>query len=350
MSGELVDGYVVVKDQKEGSQLYNKGNYGYPRSRGGLDLDPIEALYLVECGRLDVTSDGTSMKFDELFNYSSSAFEDFDIKYMVYRDLRSRGFIVKMESDMFDMSVFPRGMQMSNSRPIYMVRAASERTAFDMGSFSDEVRKTEEKGKTLLYAVADEEGDIVYYKMMGHDPVGSVPPADSAICVTGHLVRDRVFIFDSEDSKAVRESGFYGKVVSNVLQLSLIEACFLMKRKQLEVILSTTGKRMSLSEMKTYGKDTQDEFLLRLKAYTDARERGLVVKTGLKYGTHFRAYVGSPDECHARYLMHAVSASNKTLWPEISRAVRLSGGVKKEFLFCRVGKKTEYIEFKWFRP
>ena len=87
-----------------------------------------------------------------------------------------------------------------------------------------------------------------------------------------------------------------------------------------------------------------------MKAYSDARSRGLVVKTGFKYGTHFRAYEGSPDDCHARYLMHAVDVSNRTMWPEISRAVRLSGGVKKEFLFSRVGDDVEYLEFRWFRP
>jgi tRNA-intron endonuclease len=38
------------------------------------------------------------------------------------------------------------------------------------------------------------------------------------------------------------------------------------------------------------------------------------------------------------------------MWPEISRTVRLSGGVKKEILFCRTGEHMEYLDFKWFRP
>ncbi len=350
MSGELIDDMVVIKDQKEGSQLYNRGNYGYPRSRGGLDLDLIEAAYLVESKRLDVYYDDEKLEFEELFNYSSSALEDFDIKYMVYRDLRSRGFIVKVETGTFDMSVFPRGMQLSNSRPIYMVRAVSERTAFDIGSYSDEVCETERKDKTLLYGVADEEGDIVYYKMMHHDPKGKIHVNKHPQKVTGRLIRDRVFIFDPQDSLVIRDSGFYGKTIDNILQLSLIESCYLMNLKELDVISSFTEKKMTLTELKKFGRETQDEFDLRLKAFTDARSRGMVVKTGFKYGTHFRAYEGSPDDCHARYLIHAVDASNKTLWPEISRAVRLSGGVKKEFLFCRVGKETEYLEFKWFRP
>jgi tRNA-intron endonuclease len=38
------------------------------------------------------------------------------------------------------------------------------------------------------------------------------------------------------------------------------------------------------------------------------------------------------------------------MWPEISRAVRLAHGVKKEILFCRVKDDIEYLEFKRFRP
>ncbi len=350
MSGELSGDSVIVKSQKEGSQLYNRGNFGYPMSGGGLELDLMEALYLLESKRLDVVSEDSQMTFEELFDHASSEMENFDIIYLVYRDIRSRGFIVKAETGTFDLSVFPRGMTMSNSRPVYMVRAVSERTAFDIATYTEQVSETEDRGKELLYGVVDEEGDVTYYRMSRRDPKGEVPPGDKVERTQGHLIRDRVFVFDPADSQILRESGYYGKMIENVLQLSLIEACYLVKRKELSVYSSQTGKKLSLTALKEFGRSTQDEFDLRLRAYSDARSRGLVVKTGFKYGTHFRAYEGSPDDTHARYLIHAVDAANKTMWPEISRAVRLSGGVKKEFLFCRIGESVEYLEFKWFRP
>lgn len=117
MPGELRDDAVIISDQKEGCQIYNKGNYGYPMSGGGLELDLIEATFLLESGRLKVASDGTEVTFPQLFDYSSGMYDEFDIKYMVYRDIRQRGFVVKMETGSFDMSVFPRGKTMSNSRP-----------------------------------------------------------------------------------------------------------------------------------------------------------------------------------------------------------------------------------------
>ena len=51
-----------------------------------------------------------------------------------------------------------------------------------------------------------------------------------------------------------------------------------------------------------------------------------------------------------QFLVHAVPASTTAVWPEISRIVRLSGGVRKEILFCRVGEDNEYLSFKWFKP
>lgn len=349
MPGELKGDSVIVSDQREGSQLYSKGNYGYPLSGGGLELDLTEAVYLAESNRLLVESEGRRVEFDELFAQASRQNEGFDVKYLVYRDMRSRGFVVKTETGGFDLSVFPRGKTMSNSRPEYMVRAVSERTVLDISDFSAEISHTEIRGRELLYGVADEEGDVTYYKMSMRDPKGSVPACRSGKIVEGVLISDRVFVFDPEDYGSLKEAGFFGKDIGGALQLSLIESCYLSEKGILNV-LGNDGKTVGHGDLKRFGAEAQSDFDLRMSAYYDLRSRGLVVKTGFKYGTHFRVYEGSPDDCHARYLVHAVPASDTAMWPEISRTVRLSGGVKKDILFCRISGGIEYLEFKWFRP
>lgn len=350
MSGELVDDMVIVREQKEGSQLYNKGNYGYPRSGGGVDLDLIEATHLVETRRLQVTLDGEPMSFEAIFRYSAAMHEGFDIKYMVYRDLRQRGFVVKTESGDYDLSVFPRGKTMSNSRPAYYVRAVSERNAFEISRFISQASDAKDRKKQLLYGVVDEEGDLTYYMMSLKDPVGKVFPTEMSRKPYGWLIRDRVFVFDPEDAEALRSYGFFGKMMSDVLQLSLIESCYLIGKGRLTVA-DPSGAQLSFDDLVSFGNSMQDEFDIRLRVFSDLRERGLVVKTGFKYGTHFRVYESSPDDCHARYLVHSVTDDGLKMWPEISRTVRLSGGVKKEILFGRVHRSSvTYLEFKWFRP
>ncbi|NLN72358.1 MAG: tRNA-intron lyase [Thermoplasmatales archaeon] len=347
MPGELREDAVIISDQKEGCQIYNKGNYGYPMSGGGLELDLIEATFLLESGRLGVTSDGAEVTFPQLFDYSSGMYDEFDIKYMVYRDIRQRGFVVKMETGSFDMSVFPRGKTMSNSRPAYLVRAVSERSTMHPSNFGEEVAETSKKDKKLLYGVVDEEGDLTYYIMSPGDVRGSVP-AKADVCVEGKMIRDRVFVFGKDDADRLKGFGFFGKDIQNMLQLSLIESCYLMRIGGLAV-RDTDGDPIPLEYLIEHGRRNQDEFDLRLRAYEDLRSRGLIVKTGFKYGSHFRMYEKSPDELHARYLAHAVPGNSPMTWPEISRAVRIAGGVKKEMIFCCVTDKIEYVVFKWFR-
>jgi tRNA-intron endonuclease len=177
-----------------------------------------------------------------------------------------------------------------------------------------------------------------------------VPTAADGTKAEGKLIRDRVFVFDEDQASSVRSSGAFGKTVGNVLQLSLIETCYLMSKDVIASVRTEGGKKMKASDMIKFGRSAQDEFDLRLKAFTDMRDSGLVVKTGFKYGTHFRVYENDPDACHARFLVHAVDGSRTLMWPEISRAVRLAHGVKKEILFCRIGEAAEYLEFKRFRP
>jgi len=348
--GILKENSVIVTDKKESSQIYNKGNFGYPLSGGSLELDLIEATFLLETGRLEVLCDGNAMTFESLFSYSSAASEGFDIRYMVYRDIRQRGFVVKAESSDLDLSVFPRGKTLSNSRPKYLVKAVSERTAFSTDAFMELAEMTSSKNKELLFGIVDEEGDMTYYLVSKRELSGSVPVTGSDVKADGKLIKDRVFVFDGEQSSSIRTNGSFGKTVGSVLQLSLIETCYLMSKDLIKEINTENGKRMKASDMVKFGRSAQDEFDLRSKAFSDMRDAGLVVKTGFKYGTHFRVYESDPDTCHARFLVHAVDGPRILMWPEISRAVRLAHGVKKEILFCRIKDKAEYLEFKRFRP
>jgi tRNA-intron endonuclease len=108
---------------------------------------------------------------------------------------------------------------------------------------------------------------------------------------------------------------------------------------------------VTLASLKKRARALQPDFDLRLSAFKDMKGRGLIVKTGFKYGSHFRAYEGDPGRQHARYLVHAVPEKYSTMWPEVSRAVRLAHGVKKEILLGRVTEReVEYVSLSRYRP
>src|SRR2546426_12665504 len=67
MAEELLDDRVIVDDPAEGSGVYNRGFVGTPRSGGGLELHLLEAVYLVEGGRLEGRPRGREEAAPELF-------------------------------------------------------------------------------------------------------------------------------------------------------------------------------------------------------------------------------------------------------------------------------------------
>ena len=350
MSGELVGDTVLVKDQAEASQIYNKGFYGYPQSGGGIELDLLEAIYLVETDRLVVERQGSAVALIELIQAASHHNEGFEILYIVYRDLRQRGYVVKSDAGEFDFRVFPRGGTPSNSPTKYYILAISERAECVMRDLFEEAERSESTRKELLLAVVDEEGDLTYYRASTGAPQGMPLPKPKSE-VEAILLEDRAMVMDEAKGAELYAEGFFGKKIGRTLQLSLIETAYLMEHGNITIHHAASGKRMTLGAFKKRAIQIQPDFELRLRAYDDLREKGLVVKTGFKYGSHFRVYDGSPDGHHSKYLVHAVHWDYRTIWPEISRAVRLAHGVKKDILFARVTKKqVDYLRLRRVRP
>ncbi|MEM0449778.1 MAG: tRNA-intron lyase [Methanomassiliicoccales archaeon] len=350
MPGLLQGDTVIITNQSEASQVYNRGYYGYPMKGGGLELDLLEAVYLVESDRLVVELEGKPLTVEELIRIASRHVDGFSTLYIVYRDLRQRGYIVKSYEGDFDFRVYPRGGTPSTATTKYWVQAVSERSACVVRALFEQAESSESTRKELLLAVVDEEGDLTYYKASVVSPSGNLSDLPS-LKAEGFLLEDRVLVTDPEMVEELYSKGFYGKRIGKTLQLSLIETAYLMAKGIMRTEYSYSGKNMTLSAFRKRALLIQPDFELRFRAYEDLRKRGLVVKTGFKYGSHFRVYDGDPEAHHSRYLVHAVPWDYATIWPEMSRAVRLAHGVKKDILFARITKrKVDYLRLRRVRP
>jgi tRNA-intron endonuclease len=167
---------------------------------------------------------------------------------------------------------------------------------------------------------------------------------------TGILMENRVIIFDKKLGDSLLEKEFFGKPFGTGLQLSLAEALYLMEKDAID-IQNIDGKKLSLNKFKTFIQQSQPDIESRITVFRDLKKRGLIVKTGFKFGAHFRAYTKNPNETHAEYLIHVVNKGFRSIWAEISRAVRLAHSVNKEILFARVDDgKVNYIKFGRLRP
>jgi len=103
--GYLVDTRVIILDIEAGKEIWKMGFYGKPLGipkpkspdfDKPLILDLIEAIYLVKKGILVVKDFKTKQKLslEELIKHAKKSYDDFEGKYMVYEDLREKGFIV----------------------------------------------------------------------------------------------------------------------------------------------------------------------------------------------------------------------------------------------------------------
>lgn len=351
MTGALRGDSVLVDDQAEASQIHNKGSYGIPQSGGGLKLELIEAAYLVECERLTVTCEDKELSAGELLRIAHRTSEGFEVRYLVYRELRQRGYIVKTSAPPLDFRVFPRGGSPNRTPSKWWVAAISERSTFDLGAMLGHLDRTADVRKGLLLAVVDEESDVTYYEVRRVVPKGRLGAVDLSAVSNALLMDDRVLVNDEDSANALHGGHYFGKRIGPVLQMSLIEAAFLVELGVLKLRDAKTNRPVTLKAVKKRARAVQPDFDLRLSAFKDMKGRGMVVKTGFKYGSHFRAYEADPDKQHARFLVHAVPRDYKTMWPEVSRAVRLAHGVKKEILLGRVSKDAvEYVRLSRFRP
>jgi tRNA-intron endonuclease len=350
MPGELREGRVTVDDPAEASTLYNRGYFGTPQAGGALELSPLEAVYLVEAERLQVRRRGKTVTLGDLFRLAGAEEEAFEIRYLVYRDLRQRGYVVEPQDGAVDFHVLPRGGAPRKTPSLYWVRALSERAVFDLAELLERADEAASVRKTLLLGLVDEESDVTYYAVREASPRGHLAPPRILRPVVAYFQGDRAVVLDGDAAKALRDAGYFGKLVGRRLQLSLLETAFLLKAGLLEVRNADTDRRIGLARLLREARAAQPDFALRLRAYEDLTARGVISKTGFKYGAHFRAYEGDPEVHHAKYLVHVVPKGHRGAWPEISRAVRLAHGVKKQILFGEVGEDVRYVKLERVRP
>lgn len=319
---------VLVADEKDANTLYNKGAFGAPQSGGAILLDLVEALYLVEHNRLLVEGHDPA----SLLRHASALESDFEVRYIVYRDLRNRTFVVK-PSSFLDYNVYPRGALPGRAASTHLVRCVSERGSLDGAAVLAEAERARAHQKMLLLALVDEEGDLTYYEATERE-LRAHAPVKPHIAVDAHMLEDRVVVTDREQGRALFADGYFGRDIGLAHQLSLPEAVYLAEEGALRVRDAVGERALDAAALAARANELEPDFALRLALYRSLRERGLVIKTGFKFGTHFRAYSGAPDEEHAPYLVHAVAPERRVAWPEVAGFVRLAHGVRKRLFFA----------------
>ena len=162
MNSELLGDLVIVREGNI-AKIHEKSHYGN-MTEDGLELSLIEALYLLEKGKLEVNIDSNDVTIEKLIRLirDQGSFTN----YIVFKDLRNRGYIVKTGFKYgSEFRLYERGKSPGDGHSNYLVKVASENSKFMMSDLSSYVRVAHGVNKKLLFAVVDDENDITYYNV-----------------------------------------------------------------------------------------------------------------------------------------------------------------------------------------
>jgi tRNA-intron endonuclease len=340
--GELTDNKIIIPKPKDVGRLYNKSHFGKPLSGNKLELDLIEGIFLLDEGKIKIKKGKSEVDFEKLVYLASNKIPHFEIKYLVFKDLRKRGHAIRL----FEKDNVITFSQVKNK---FFVIVFSERDELDLKKVKKTIGSVTKDGNALWIAIVDEEGDITYYNTSILDIKGKIKAHKfpKGRCV---LLDNRAIVFDKKLARVLFEKEFFGKPFGEWLQISFVETLYLNKEGIIDITTSD-GKKISKEKVNNIILKNQSDIKQRLIVFEDLKKRGLIVKTGFKFGSHFRAYTKGPNETHAEYLIHVVSEDFKSIWEEISRAVRLAHSVNKEICLAQISKtKIDYIKFGRLRP
>jgi len=335
----------VVAGKEAIEEIYETSYYGRPK-KGNLILTLVEAAHLLYREKLEIEREGLSLGFEEYFKSASLLNPNFELKYIVYKDLRERGFYV--QPGVADFRVYPRGGKPGKSSSRSYVYVHSERVALPLSVLLKNLESACNVRKQLIIAVVDEESDITYYEVQESDPAGNMEQLYPSLHTPATMLEDRVIVWDGEASGKLYENGFYGKPLDQKrLQLSLVEGAFLLKNNIIEVTTRKDANKLSFDDFCEKAAHIEPLFQRKYSVYEDLRTRKLLPKTGFKFGTHFRVYseVKSSSKIpHSEYLTHSIGTQHEFSLPVMSRAIRLANSVRKRMLFAIEADEIRHID------
>jgi|TARA_B100000959_G_scaffold128486_1_gene134825 tRNA-intron endonuclease len=163
ISAKLINEKIIVINPKMQNILTERG-FG-ESEKDTLVLDSFEALYLLYNNKLELKKVNKTIVFDELIQQYIQKNDDILTRFLLYRDLRTKGYVVK---DGFgfgsDFRVYERGNYGLKDAK-FIIFAFNEGTQQKLGKLYKNIEEITKMGKEPIIAVIERRGEIIYYKI-----------------------------------------------------------------------------------------------------------------------------------------------------------------------------------------
>ena len=163
-NGTLTKKGIEVTEQSSIDALKARG-YGNLEDQSFI-LSFYESLYLQDQGMLETKNEkGLTVDFQKLLFHYEEQNENAWVNYLVYRDLRSRGYVVREGFGVdIDFRIYERGTYGKDTAP-YLILGIQEGKPLPINEVTEALQKCKNQKKELVLAVINRRGEIVYYSV-----------------------------------------------------------------------------------------------------------------------------------------------------------------------------------------
>ena len=163
ITAKLINEKAIVINPKMQNILTERG-FGESENNV-LILDSFETLYLLYNNKLELKKVNKNIIFDDLIQKYIQNNNDILTRFLLYRDLRIKGYVVK---DGFgfgsDFRVYERGNYGLKDAK-FLIFAFNEGTQQKIGKLYKNIIEITKMGKEPIIAVIERRGEIIYYKI-----------------------------------------------------------------------------------------------------------------------------------------------------------------------------------------
>lgn len=172
IKAELQEDRVIIYDKSVANEIFENGWFGdFLENR--LELALVEAAFLSERQKIEIIKSKKKISFQEFYKYCLKIDPRFQIRYVVYKDLRERGLPVRTGFKFgCDFRVYERGVKPIKKGPKaphehtkWIVFCVAEDYSCSFQELSRAVRLAHNIRANMLWAVIDNENDVTFYQI-----------------------------------------------------------------------------------------------------------------------------------------------------------------------------------------
>lgn len=154
----------------EAFALYEKSCFGEKKD-SVIEYTPIESLYLILENKMQLTTGKKMLQFEDLIKKFKRTDKKIETKFIVYKDLRKRGYIVKTALKFgAEFRVYEKGIRPGQDHARWILYTTKENEIISWQDFAAKNRVAHSTKKKLILAIVDDETDVSYYEVSWFRP------------------------------------------------------------------------------------------------------------------------------------------------------------------------------------